>query len=55
MVAFNRVLGRMTPHKAEKKALNSLVEIYGEEVIRKELEINDNGNPLEPHALRGRT
>lgn len=39
MVAVYVVLGKMTRGKAEKKAYNELVAMYGEETLIKELEI----------------
>lgn len=38
-VAMYVVLGKMKRGAAEKKATNDLVELYGEEKVKKELEI----------------
>lgn len=39
MVAVYVVLGKMSRGRAETKAYNELVAMYGEETLRKELEI----------------
>jgi len=39
-VAIHVVLGKMTRKKAEEKAYKELLELYDEETIKKELEID---------------
>ena len=40
-VAMYVVLGKMTRKKAEEKAYKDLLELYDEETIKKELEIDE--------------
>ena len=39
LVAIHHVLGKMSVAKAEKKAYDRIVELYGEEKLRKEFEL----------------
>lgn len=51
MTAFNVVCGKMRQGEAEREALKSIIKIYGEETLRKEFELDINGNQNKTYNL----
>lgn len=47
MVAMFVVLGKMTRKKAQKEAYKIIEEEYGEDTLKKEFELDINGNSAE--------